>query len=146
MKTVGKIGLAALLVCVAAYVQPRSPVQPMAWKTAGGSRAEGMIKLAYDAEARQINTPSDSCQGLALARKRCVSWGYQGAEAFDYVAKTCLAYLGRNCVHYRVEQEYQCTRPTDGNVSSPNPININIHNNGNTPVQNSDGDRTLKPL
>lgn len=51
----------------------------------------------------------DEEQGLSLARQRCATWGYTGAEAFGGITRQCTAMTTSGCSVTLVTKEYQCT-------------------------------------
>ena len=80
------------------------------WAATGGSRADGVVVLAYDHNNFEMPTV-DEQQGLALAVTRCKSWGYEGAEAFGGVSKKCTSPvygLYGGCNYWQVTKQYQC--------------------------------------
>jgi hypothetical protein len=74
------------------------------WGASGGSKADGIVKLSYQANAFEVPKVSAE-QGLDLATKRCISWGYKKAEAFDFQNKQC---IDTQCNSYTITKEYQC--------------------------------------
>jgi len=74
----------------------------------GGSRADGTVRLSY--EVGMFEQPVvDEAQGLSVARQRCATWGYSGAEAFGGVTTQCTAMGSSGCMTTLVTKEYQCT-------------------------------------
>jgi len=76
------------------------------WVAIGGSKADGVVRLAYDDLAGQFPQVSEA-QGVRTAAARCSTWGYSGAEAFGGVTRQCID--GFRCAHQQVIKEYQCT-------------------------------------
>ena len=77
------------------------------WSATGGSRADGTVKLSYEYgvfEMPQLNEQ----EAITLAQKRCSSWGYNSAEAFGGVTKTCNQPSSNDCLGWLVTKEYQC--------------------------------------
>ena len=74
----------------------------------GGSRADGVIELAYEYKAFQKPLVMwEEAEETACAK--CKAWGYSGAEAFGGSKVECLQYNGYgNCVRQRVTIPYQC--------------------------------------
>ena len=73
----------------------------------GGSRADGTIKMAY--EFGRFETPTvNVIQGAEVAKRRCVAWGYTGAERFGGQLQECAIYTGTTCERFRVIIPYQC--------------------------------------
>lgn len=87
------------------------------WSATGGSRADGVVRLAYEQGEFETVEVSES-QAVDLASRRCASWGYTGAEAFGGITRDCTQMGGLGgCARYRVTKEYQCTG--QGNSSAP---------------------------
>lgn len=83
----------------------------------GGSRSDGVIEMSFEYPA--LSTPKvDRVAALASAVKRCKTWGYQGAEAFDSGLQTCIAYSGMGCARFRVTTEYQCVHAGEGQAAA----------------------------
>lgn len=79
------------------------------WSAVGGSRADGVIKLAYPISLFDNSSPSE-IQGKSLAAQRCKVWGYKNAAAFGGIITQCEQRNGfGNCLHGTVIKEYQCT-------------------------------------
>ena len=77
------------------------------WVASGGSRADGTVRLSYEYalfEQPQVN----DAQGLAVAKTRCVAWGYQEAEAFGMALRTCNNMTSSGCNSWIVTRIYQC--------------------------------------
>ena len=73
----------------------------------GGSRADGIIKLSY--EQRRFEIPNiNEQQGLNLARDRCKSWGYNDAQSFGGVIRTCNESGLSSCEQWLITKDYQC--------------------------------------
>lgn len=79
------------------------------WEAVGGSRSDGIIKLAYPIGLFNYSAPDDF-QGTALAAERCKVWGYQNATAFGGKITQCERRNGfGDCLNGIVIKEYQCT-------------------------------------
>lgn len=78
------------------------------WVATGGSRSDGIVKLSFE-EASLERAELNEQQGIDMAKKRCLSWGYSGAEAFGGVTRTCNLANGYGCLQWFVTKEYQCT-------------------------------------
>ena len=76
------------------------------WAATGGSRADGVVKLSY--EVGGFEKPVLQNDPLPLAIRRCQTWGYQTAEAFDASFNTCVFGSAYGCERYRVTREFQC--------------------------------------
>ncbi len=79
------------------------------WAATGGSRADGTVRLSYEVSEFQIAVVNEE-EGVALAAKRCKTWGYSGADAFGGTTQQCNlpGSLG-GCARFLVTKEYQCT-------------------------------------
>lgn len=79
------------------------------WLVTGGSRADGVVSLAY--EHNEFQRPELSqAEADQLATQKCIAWGYKGAESFGSQRNDCLSRRGfGNCGTRRVTVEYQCT-------------------------------------
>jgi hypothetical protein len=80
----------------------------MNWQPVGGSRSDGVVRLAFEYGMFQRPQLNES-QAVALATQRCRVWGYSGAEAFGAATQQCTASNGYGCVRTVVTKEYQCT-------------------------------------
>ena len=79
------------------------------WSAVGGSRGDGVVRLAYEVSAFEQARVSDE-QGVNLAAQRCLAWGYSGAEAFGGTTRQCSQPAGfGGCNAWTVTKEYQCT-------------------------------------
>lgn len=79
------------------------------WVATGGSRADGVVSLAYEYGAFEAPEVS-AVQGETEAAARCAVWGYTGAVPFGGDVVTCtLADLFGSCNRWRVSRDYQCT-------------------------------------
>jgi len=74
----------------------------------GGSRADGTVRLSYEVGMFE-QAVVDEAQGLQLARQRCATWGYTGAEAFGGTTSQCTSMSTSGCSVTLVTKEYQCT-------------------------------------
>jgi hypothetical protein len=121
------------------------------WSATGGSRADGVVRLSYEAhemEAVQLN----EAQAVSLAAQRCKTWGYSGAEAFGGVTRQCNKFGGfSGCAQWMVTKEFQCTGTgsgtevyTTGRVTAPYPHPVQSGNL--TPSrQGQEGSRAAAP-
>ena len=80
------------------------------WVAVSGSGTT--VKLAYEHWSHEIPTTYEP-QGLDLAKKYCLGWGYTDAEAFGGEVRDCIRYaqglFGQGpCQTYRVTKEYNC--------------------------------------
>ena len=73
----------------------------------GGSRADGIVRLAYEA-GRFDKVRIDEADALRTAQARCRTWGYKDAEAFGGVTRQCQAAGMYGCGRWMVTKEYQC--------------------------------------
>jgi hypothetical protein len=77
------------------------------WGARGGSKADGIVKLAYSVGLfEQVKLTVG--QGLQVAQKRCEAWGYTGAEPFDFLDRQCVSTSNGSCNMWTITQEYQC--------------------------------------
>lgn len=84
----------------------------------GGSRADGVIDVAYDFNS--LETPVvDNNQAYTIATSKCALWGYADAEPFGGKTQTCQARRGfGECSAWQVSIKYQCLGNL-GQVSQP---------------------------
>jgi len=84
----------------------------------GGSRADGVIDVAYD--FTYLETPVvDLNQAYNIARSKCSLWGYVDAEPFGGASQECTVRRGYgDCSAWRVSKKYQCLGNL-GSVSAP---------------------------
>lgn len=100
--------LITMLVC--AFVLTACAVQKT-WVATGGSRADGVVSLAYEYGAFEAPETS-AAQGETEAAARCGVWGYSGAVPFGGDVVTCtMPDLFGGCNRWRVSRDYQCTGP-----------------------------------
>jgi len=74
----------------------------------GGSRADGIVTMAYNAKVQKI-PPQVIAEGVGTATQRCKAWGYTGADPFQESVKTCANWKGDRCLAWRITVDYQCT-------------------------------------
>ncbi len=106
----------------------------------GGSRSDGTVKLSF--EYGIFESPKvDEQQGLNIAKQRCAVWGYNDAEAFGGMTRTCNVFGSSGCTGWIVTYEYQCTTGRYSAVLNRNlepPIYTNnsagSQNNGNSSI------------
>lgn len=85
------------------------------WAPVGGSRADGVVRFAYSYGG--FESPRvDSSQLAEVAQKRCMAWGYQSAEEFGPVLKTCNANNQYGCIAWVVSKDFQCVGQPDRSV------------------------------
>ncbi|MEO1494913.1 MAG: YecR family lipoprotein [Pseudomonadota bacterium] len=77
--------IAGLAGMVAACVVPLPPKVPVA---VSGSKADGIVKLAYDVKLNE-QYAVDQNAGNANALRRCQAWGYTRVEPFAGERKEC---------------------------------------------------------
>ena len=79
------------------------------WTPTGGSKADGVVRLSY--QVKEMEQPIlNEEEAIALATRRCASWGYSGAEAFGGTTSQCIQGGGfGGCSQRQVTKEYQCT-------------------------------------
>lgn len=79
---------------------------PKEWNAIGGSRSDGVVKLGF--EYRFGEAPvTDKQQGLDLAKKKCLAWGFKDAEAFGAFTEKCTG-NPNDCSNWLITKEYQC--------------------------------------
>lgn len=102
MKRLVLLAAGAALLTIAACATAKT------YTATGGSRSDGTVRLSY--EYGMFEQPVvDERQGLNVARQRCASWGYTGAEAFGGVTNQCTQMGSTGCLATLVTKEYQCT-------------------------------------
>ncbi len=75
----------------------------------GGSRSDGIVRLAYDVTMFQKPRVNFE-EGRVTAQARCQSWGYTNAEQFGGHTSVCHARNGYgNCMQETITYEFQCT-------------------------------------
>ncbi|HIE4801237.1 TPA: YecR family lipoprotein [Serratia marcescens] len=75
----------------------------------GGSRADGIVEMSYQYMPFQ-SVKIDKTKAQQSAARRCQSWGYQSAEAFDDGLQACIDKDMISCNTYRVTVRYQCIK------------------------------------
>jgi hypothetical protein len=102
MKKLATLAACAALLTVAACATAKT------YTATGGSRSDGTVRLSYEVGMLEVPTV-DEAQGLSIARQRCATWGYSGAEAFGGVTSQCTAMSSSGCMTTLITKEYQCT-------------------------------------
>jgi YecR-like lipoprotein/PDZ domain len=75
----------------------------------GGSRADGTVKLSYEAGGLEQPVVNEE-QGRELAERKCAVWGYAGAESFGSTTWVCeVRGAFGSCARRLVSEQYQCT-------------------------------------
>lgn len=98
-----------MFVLAAAMIFTNGCVTTKDWAATGGSRADGVVRLSYEIGAMEQAQLNES-QAIALATKRCATWGYTGADAFGGVTRQCNQPGGfGGCTNWVVTKEFQCT-------------------------------------
>ena len=91
---------------------------PKQWQASGGSKADGVVKVAYEVLDVEIAQTSEQ-QALEAATHSCKAWGYVGAQPFGLESKTCNIYYGKpgssSCKSWVVSKPYQCISASGGN-------------------------------
>lgn len=77
------------------------------YSATGGSRSDGIMKLSYEVGQFQIPHVNEQ-QGLDLARKKCVGWGYSDAESLGGTTRACNEFGLSECRTWLITKEYQC--------------------------------------
>lgn len=78
------------------------------WVAVGGSRADGVVTLAYDYQGLEVAQTSFE-QALRTAVQSCQVWGFSGATPFGGETEQCAAPYFGGCNVWRVSRVYQCT-------------------------------------
>jgi hypothetical protein len=79
------------------------------WVPTDGSRADATVRMSYEHNELEIPQASDG-QALSLAIERCQIWGFEGAEAFGGITRSCSLPDGSGgCSQWLVTKEFQCT-------------------------------------
>jgi len=87
---------------------------PKHWSATGGSRSDATVTLSYEVSEFEKPVLSAS-EAISLAKRRCRSWGYSGAEAFGGTTRSCAQFGGFNgCRTWVVSKEFQCSGDGEG--------------------------------
>lgn len=106
---------AALAVALSACATPKE------WTAAGGSRADGVVRLVFNYGGFE-KPVVDEQQAVATAASKCRVWGYTSAEAFGAALYECKARGGLGqCMATQVTKEYQCTGLGDSHAAAGAP-------------------------
>lgn len=97
------------------------------WSATGGSRADGVVRLSF-MHGQYEKPVLNEDQAVAIATKRCATWGYTGAEAFGGTISQCNQVSGFGCAQFIVTKEYQCLGQGNGQ-----PMGVHVE----TPAQQS---------
>jgi len=83
---------------------------PKHWSATGGSRSDATVTLSYEVSEFEKPVMSAS-EAISLAKRRCRSWGYSGAEAFGGTTRSCTQFGGllNGCSTWLVSKEFQCS-------------------------------------
>lgn len=73
----------------------------------GGSRADGTVDLSYEQSSME-SVKLDPAQGVAMARERCVAWGYKDAAPFGGETRMCQVSTNYGCSQWLATIRYQC--------------------------------------
>jgi membrane-associated protease RseP (regulator of RpoE activity) len=85
----------------------------------GGSKADGVVALSYEYSKFEVPTLNPR-QGEEVAKQRCASWGYAGAEPFGGSTRQCTErspFTG--CGAWLVTFKYQCVDSQKSEVPQP---------------------------
>lgn len=78
------------------------------WTESDADERAGMIQFSY--EYRRFESPQvDERGGAAMAKERCVGWGYASARR-EGEENTCIDGTKSDCSKWRVTREYRCVR------------------------------------
>lgn len=104
MKIIKIIGLLFLSTSLFACAMPVKKVP----SPTGGSRSDGVIEMSYEDGPFEI-PEVDWEQARATAAQRCKTWGYEDAEEFGGVIRTCQYSNQYGCTQHLITKSYQCT-------------------------------------
>ncbi|MEQ1546778.1 MAG: YecR family lipoprotein [Methyloglobulus sp.] len=89
------------------------------WQETDASRGDATVTLSYERSMAEIATGNEQ-QANSVAKSRCQTWGYTGAETFAVRSEKCEEMSAQwGCLRYLVTQKYLCTG-TGSNRSEPN--------------------------
>ena len=71
------------------------------WAASGGSKSDGVVRISYQVDALK-EAIQDPEQAWEVAVSRCKIWGFEDAQAFDFISKTT------NNGVTTATQEFQC--------------------------------------
>lgn len=78
------------------------------WSATGGSRSDATVTLSYEVGEFEKAEVSESA-AISIAGRRCRSWGYEGAEAFGGITRSCIQFGGfSGCSRWLVSKAFQC--------------------------------------
>ena len=90
---------------------------PKQWAPHGGSKADGVVKVAYEVLDVEIAQASE-VQALDSATQSCKAWGFTGAQPFGLETRACNVYYGQHgnssCKSWIVSKPFQCTGSASG--------------------------------
>ena len=91
---------------------------PKQWQPAGGSKADGVVKVAYEVLDFEVAEASEQ-QALDAANQSCKAWGYVSAQPFGLESRTCNIYYGQpgasTCKSWVVSKPFQCVSASASN-------------------------------
>ncbi len=102
-----------LCICVATVLLLSGCVSvPKQWQAHGGSKADGVVKVAYEVLDVEVAEVSEQ-QAIDTATQSCKAWGFTGAQPFGLESRTCNVYYGKHgnssCKSWIVSKPFQCT-------------------------------------
>lgn len=77
------------------------------WKTTGGNREEGRIRLSYEQKKTEV-VEIDDYEGFSKAREKCSSWGYGNVERAGEQTRNCVESAPDGCRTWLISREYRC--------------------------------------
>lgn len=105
-KTKGSFAVVAFLLCCAVLSGCTTTKN---WSATGGSRSDATVTLSYEVGEFERAELSES-EANSLARRRCMSWGYTGTEAFGGITRSCIQFGGfSGCSRWMVSKAFQCS-------------------------------------
>jgi YecR-like lipoprotein len=78
------------------------------WQSAGGNRAQGVVRVSYEYPENHQPQMSEAQAGK-LALSRCNAWGFRKAEPIEGQVRQCANMDDGNCDLWSVTREYQCS-------------------------------------
>lgn len=103
-----KVILSLLIICVSCFSGCTSLQK---WSLISGSRTDGVVQLSYKYGRFSYPAHVPDEEGLFIAKRRCISWGYNDAQEFGGTTMACskVYYITHICKEWTMTREYQCT-------------------------------------
>lgn len=99
------------------------------WEASGGSRSDATVEVGFVYNPQLEIADTNEQQAHEEALRRCQAWGYEEAESFGMVKRTCqqmvmVPFSGLQCQSMLVTRQFQCLGRGDNNAINNSNMNI----------------------